>query len=289
MGSKVHPVIHFSKGMRKPFIRKSITGCSEFHDTANVNDTVNSNIANKGNHGRSRENGLAGSQLALLATFQMLRTGFLGIPGLARYMQICRRTRDNPHADLLWRLFVRARYPLHPFEQNDRVPRGLFSSIDPNSIRIAKVEHRTFPCSTQLNTCSLRDRNDFKIVCTREQSIAILRGALKNNAAFTGGLLPRLFMAANRKQKRYRRKSNQRKQRQKSCLNNIVVIDLCRPYVVQAVTAQGCNAPDSLHSERTPSEDQPEIDHSFWSGRTETFENPTDYRTWWSRLQVCIS
>jgi len=266
MESKVHPAIHLSIEMRKHFLRKTITAYSGFHKTKNA---------------------LAGAELALLAIFQMLRTGLLGIPGLARYMQVCRRTRDNPHADLLWRLFVRARYPYHPFERNDRVPRGLFSSIDPNTIRIDKSEHRMFPCSTQFNTCNLRGRNDFKILCTTEQSVAIMRGA-KNDAAFAGGLFPWLFKTAKRKQIRRRREHErkQRKQRQKSGLNDVlVVIDLCRPYLVQTFTAKGCDSPDSLHIVRAPSADQTESGHSFWSGRTENFENPTDYRIWWCRMQ----
>ena len=290
MDSKVHPAIHLSNEMRKQFLKNSITAGGGFEKRVQVHGVVGRRSAIELNQSRSRVDVLAGADLALLAIFQMLRTGLLRIPALARYMQLCRRTRDNSRTDMLWRLFVRARYPNHPFERDDRVPLGFCSSIDPRSIRIDEVEHRTFPCSTQLNACNLRGRNDFKIVCTTEQSLAIMRGA-KNHVAFAGGLFPFLFKTATKKERsrthaRVQERGRRRKPRESCLNNNLVIIDLCRPYLVQTFTAKSCNSRDSL---RALDADQAEPGHSFWSGRTESFDNLIDYRMWWCRMQVCAS
>ena len=179
------------------------------------------------------ENALDGPGLALLGIFQMLRTGMLGIPGLARYMQMCRRTRDDARIDRLWRIFIRAKYPNHPFEKSDRGREGSFSSF---GIMRHKLECRSFPCCTQLDAQILFGRNDFKIVCTQEESHDIIR-EVQSHVTFTGGFFPEIFTKATKELNKLQRLRTRSKSKRRPLKYNdsLVVIDLCRPYLVSKI------------------------------------------------------
>ena len=230
-----------------------------------------------------RSKAIASPELALLAIYQMLRTGMLGIPGLAHYMQMCRRTRDDARVDWLWRVFVRARYPNHPFEVIDRGSEGNFFRIDAHNIKIAhrELESRKYPCSTQLNTQELCGRNDFQVLCTNEESLTIVREA-GLNPAFEGGLFPEKIASARRKLRRHSR----RKRKPPLYHNSLVIIDLCRPYLVKRFSTV-TTRPSRLSLDSTTCASETETDQDqeqedmysdFWSGRTENFEKPADYR-----------